>query len=185
MSTKKQVLFIQGAGQGAHEMDGKLVASLRNALGAEYDVLYPKMPEEEDAGYEAWKAQLSKELAASEGKIILAGHSAGAAILLKYLSEERVARPIAGIFLIAAPYFGAEKWQVDKVTLAEDFASRLPKGAPLFFYHSRDDETVPFAHLALYAKKIPQATIREFVGRGHQFSNDLSEVAADMASLQE
>jgi hypothetical protein len=42
---------------------------------------------------------------------------------------------------------------------------------------------VPFAHLAIYAKKLPQATIREFDGRGHQFNNDLSEVAADIKSL--
>jgi uncharacterized protein len=44
---------------------------------------------------------------------------------------------------------------------------------------------VPFAHLALYAEQLPQATIREFDGRGHQLNNDLSEVAADIASLQD
>jgi hypothetical protein len=41
----KQVLFIQGAGKGAHEEDGKLVMSLRDGLGTEYNVRYPKMPE--------------------------------------------------------------------------------------------------------------------------------------------
>jgi hypothetical protein len=63
------------------------------------------------------------------------------------------------------------------------FASRLPKGIPLFLYHSRDDERVPFAHLAIYAGKIPQAIIRQFDGRQHQFNNDLSEVTADIKSL--
>ncbi len=184
MSVKKQVLFIQGAGEGAYEIDQELVTSLRDVLSAEYNVLYPEMPEEENAGYEAWKDRISKELAALEGNIILVGHSAGGSILLKYLSEEKVERRIAGIFLIAAPYFGAENWQVDEVTLLEGFASHLPTGAPIFFYHSRDDEWVPFAHLTMYANKIPRATIREFDGRGHQFNNDLSEVAADIASLQ-
>jgi hypothetical protein len=42
---------------------------------------------------------------------------------------------------------------------------------------------VPFAHLALYAQKLPQATLREFDRRGHQFQNDLSEVAADILGL--
>jgi uncharacterized protein len=53
VNMKKQVLFIQGAGEGAYEEDGELVKSLRDALGGEYDVRYPKMPEEEDQGYEA------------------------------------------------------------------------------------------------------------------------------------
>jgi hypothetical protein len=42
---------------------------------------------------------------------------------------------------------------------------------------------VPFAHLALYTEKLPRATIREFDGHGHQFNNDLSEVARDIKRL--
>lgn len=91
--------------------------------------------------------------------------------------------PIAGIYLIAAPFIGGEGWQVDDGALHEGFASRLPKGVPIFLYHSRDDEWVPFAHFEIYADKIPQATVREFDGRGHQFNNDLSEVAADLSGL--
>ena len=101
---KKQVLFIQGAGQGAYKEDEKLAASLRDGLGAEYDVHYPKMPEEEDQGYEAWKAQISKALATLDEELILVGHSVGTSMLLNYLSEERIENSIAGIFLIAAPY---------------------------------------------------------------------------------
>lgn len=44
---------------------------------------------------------------------------------------------------------------------------------------------MPFAHLAIYAKKLPGATIRELDGRGHQFNNDLSEAAADIAGLNQ
>ena len=47
---KKQVLFIQGGGKGAHEADNKLAVSLQDALGDEYNVVYPKMPEEDDTG---------------------------------------------------------------------------------------------------------------------------------------
>ncbi len=182
---KKQVLFIQGAGEGAYEEDGKLVKSLRDVLGVEYSVLYPKMPKEESSGYEAWKAQISKSLAALDGKVILVGHSVGSSMLLKYLSEESVEKSLTGLFLIAAPYWGPGGWQMDEFTLDEDHASKLFKSLPIFFYHSRDDDIVPFAHLAMHAEKFPQATIREFDGRGHQFNNDLSEVAADITSLQD
>ena len=185
MSVKKHVLFIQGAGAGAYEEDAELVKSLRDVLGADYRVLYPKMPKEESSGYVAWKAQISKALATLDGKVILVGHSVGSSMVLKYLSEERVETPLAGIFLIAAPYWGAGGWQLDAFTLDEGHASKLLKALPVFFYHSRDDDVVPFAHLAMHAEKFPQATIREFDGRGHQFNNDLSEVAADIASLQD
>lgn len=105
---KKQVLFIQGAGEGAYEQDEKLAASLQDALGTEYQVLYPQMPNEESPKDEAWISQMSKELATLDGKVILVGHSAGGAVLLKYLLKENVGKPIAGIFLISIPYWGPE-----------------------------------------------------------------------------
>lgn len=179
----KQVLFIQGAGEGAYEEDAKLAASLQDALGPEYQVIYPKMPNEESPEDDAWMAQISKELAALEGKVILVGHSAGGAVLLKYLLKENVTKPMAGIFLIAIPHWGPEDEADAEYTLREGFASRLPSGVPIFLYHSRDDEWVPFTHLAKYTEKIPQVTVREFDGRGHQFNNDLSEVAADIKYL--
>src|SRR5512147_1879098 len=103
---KKQVLFIQGGGEGAYREDKELVKSLRDALGSEYNVLYPKMPEEENSGYEAWKEQISKELDALNDELILVAHSVGSSILLKYLTEENVEKSILGLFLIAAPYWG-------------------------------------------------------------------------------
>ena len=179
---KRQVLFIQGAGEGAYEEDKRLVASLRDALGAAYGVHCPKMPEDSPE-YEAWKERISKELAVLEGEVILVGHSAGASVLLKYLSEEGIEKPIAGLFLVASPYLGSEGWEVGEDALREDFAASLPEELPVFFYHSRDDEVVPFEHLALYREKLPRATVREFDGRGHQLDDDLSEVARDIKRL--
>ena len=72
---------------------------------------------------------------------------------------------------------------MDEFKLDEDRASKLLKALPIFFYHSRDDDIVPFAHLAAHTEKFPQATIREFDGRGHQFNNDLSEVVVDIKGL--
>ena len=72
---------------------------------------------------------------------------------------------------------------MDEFSLDEGRASKLIKGLPVFFYHSRDDDIVPFTHLAWHTEKFPQAIVREFEGRGHQFNNDLSEVAADIKSL--
>ncbi len=178
-----QVLFIHGGGEGAYEEDKKIAASLQDALGTAYDVRHPKMPDEDSPEYEAWKDQIARELTMLDGEVILVGHSLGASILLKYLSEEEVEKPVAGLFLVAPPYWGSEDWEASEYELEEGFSSKLPKELPMFFYHSRDDEWVPFAHLALYAEKLPRATIHEFDDRGHQFDDDLSEVARDIEGL--
>ena len=178
---KKYVLFIHGAGEGAYEEDGLLVASLQKALGSAYHVRYPKMVNEESPEYADWKAQIASELAALDGEIILVGHSVGGSVLLKHLSEGPVEKPIAGLFVVAAPYWGADEfWSWNDVRLPQDVDAKLASIPRIFLYHSRDDEIVPFAHLALYAAKLPQAFIREVNGRGHQFGNDLADVAKDM-----
>ena len=182
---KKRVLFVHGGGQGAYEEDRKLAANLRVSLGASYDVRCPEMSDEDSPKYEAWKDRIARELVAPGGEIILVGHSLGASILLKYLSEEKSEKPVAGIFLLAPPYWGVEDWEVGEYALREDFASTLPRELPIFFYHSRDDEVVPFVHLTLYAEKLPRAAVCEFDGRGHQFDNDLSQVAQDIENLKE
>ena len=161
-----------------------MAASLRDALGSGYEVLCPKMPVEDSPQYTAWRDRIASELAELDGEVFLVGHSLGASILLKYISEEKTVTPIAGMFLVAPPYWGVEDWEVNEYVLQEDFASTLPRGLPMFFYHSRDDEWVPFAHLALYAETFPHANAREFDGRGHQFDDDLTEVAHDIQSLK-
>ncbi len=180
---KRRVVFIQGAGQEGFEEDRKLATNLQDVLGAEYEVRYPEMPDADSPEYEAWKEQIARELAALGSEVVLVGHSLGASILLKYLSEEELEKPIAGLFLIAPPYWGAEDWEVSEYALQDGFASKLPGELPVFIYHSRDDKVVPFAHLELYKEKLDQATVRAFDGRGHQFNDDLSEVARDIVGL--
>jgi uncharacterized protein len=178
---KKHVLFIHGAGEGAFEEDGLLVASLQNALGLAYDVHYPKMPEDDSATFADWKAPIERELAALDDEVILVGHSVGGSVLIKYLSEQQLDTPITSLFLLGTPYWGADEfWKWDEARLPEDVAIKLTSIPQIFLYHSCDDEVVPFAHLTLYAAKLPQATIREFDGCGHQFGNDLAEVAEDI-----
>ena len=178
----KPILFIHGGGgEGAYAEDGVLAASLQKALGSAYEVRYPKMSLEESAGYSDWKAQIATELSSLDDGAILVAHSVGGSILLKYLSEEQVEQPIAGLFLLATPYFGGdENWNYREMDLTQDFATRLPAIPRIFLYHSRNDEVVPFAHLALYAAKLPQAVVRISDGRGHQFGNDLTDVAEDV-----
>lgn len=85
----KRILFIHGGGEGAHEEDMKMAASLRDTLGDGYEVRTPKMPDEGSLEYEAWKEQITKELAGVDGEAIIVGRSFGASILVKYQSIVR------------------------------------------------------------------------------------------------
>ena len=180
---KPIILFVQGGGKDAYKEDKKLSLFLKDALKDLYIIKYPRMPAESDPDYENYSAKIDEELKKIDTKVILVGHSLGSCFLLKYLSEEKNDKDITGIFLIATPFWGDGGWQYEGFRLKNDFPSTLPAKIPIFFYHSTDDETVPFSHLALYAKKLPHAVIRKIDGRGHQLNNDLSEVAQDIRSL--
>jgi uncharacterized protein len=182
----KSVLFIQGAGHGAYDEDKLLASSLQSALGAEYRVQCPQMPDEENSPYDLWKAEIEAQLSALRGEVFLVGHSVGGSVLVKYVSETSPTRPLAGLFVVAAPYWGEkEGWQWDDLNLPPDIAARFAGDWPIFIYHNRDDEVVPFAHLALYSTKLPRAKIRAFDAGGHQFNNDLSAVARDIKASEE
>jgi predicted alpha/beta hydrolase family esterase len=182
----EHVLFIQGAGSGAYDEDRRLADSLRRVLGPHYDVRYPAMPNEDDAPYEQWRQQIEQALADVPGPAIFVGHSVGASVLLKWLSERKDENAIAGVFLVACPFWGGDGWRYEgyeELALPSGFAAGLPPGMPVYLYHCRDDATVPFDHLSLYAQALPQATVRAFDEGGHQFNDDLSAVARDIASL--
>jgi predicted alpha/beta hydrolase family esterase len=177
------ILFIQGGGEGAHKEDALLAASLQKELGASYVLRYPQMPGESKPEMQRWKAEVAKELEALEGKVILVGHSVGGVAVLRYLSEERVEKPIAGLFLLAAPSWDEENWNFDDLRLPRDLAAKLSRIPRVFLYHNRDDEIVPFSHLALHAARLPGAVVHESDKGGHQFGNDLANVASDIRKL--
>src|SRR5688572_17061454 len=126
------VLFIQGGGGDEdYTADAKLASALRKALGNGYTVHYPLLPNESSPDFGRIK-QIDNEMSLIKGEIILVGHSLGASMLLKYLSENDVKRKITGIFLVSTPFWsGNEDWQ-QGLKLQEDFPHKLPKNVPVF-----------------------------------------------------
>ena len=181
----RQVLFIQGGGaDGTHdEWDNKLAESLERELGPDYEIRYPRMPNEADPKYARWKAALRKEFATLDDGAILVGHSIGGTILISTLAEEPPDLALRGIFLLAAPFVGDRGWPTDDIAPMSDLGKSLSSQPPIYLYHGSDDETAPLEHVGLYAEAIPQAVVRRLTGRDHQLNNDLSEVAADIRRL--
>ena len=178
MQGTRQILFIQGGGAGAHdEWDGKLVESLRRELRGEYEVRYPRMPEEGDPGYGRWSTAIRREMTALDDGAVVVGHSVGAAILLHALAGQPPEKGLGAIVLIAAPFVGEGGWLSEEFELTSDLGAKLPPGVRVHVFHGLRDEIVPPSHAGLYALAIPQAQVHQLPGRDHQLNNDLSEVA--------
>jgi len=176
---KRRVLFVQGGGEGAHDVDARLVASLAKELGPDYEIHYPVMPHEAAPDHAAWSRVLIEQLARLGDDVILVAHSVGATIVVWSLAENLPKQKIAAIFLIAAPFVGEGGWQIEDFIPSKHVTANVP-AVPIFLYHGREDEMVPFAHVDLYAAALPQAFIRRLDGRNHQLNDDLSEVARDI-----
>ena len=150
---------------------------LGKALGRNYEVILPDMPNKMNAKYAEWKIWFKKFIPHLRPGVILIGHSMGGVFLAKYLSETRFPKRIRAVFIIAAP------------TGAGDFAppKNLKKvGAQaekIFLYYSKDDPVVPFADLKKYQQSLQSATIRIFRNRGHFNQEKLPELVNDIRNL--
>lgn len=179
----KQILFLQGGGgQDDYDEDTKLVESLRSSLGLGYTIHYPLLTDSDEPDFGRIK-QIKTAISSIDEDIILVGHSLGASMILKYLSEEKVTKKIDGIFLISTPFWsGHEEW-VNGIKLKENFVEKLPKDIPIFLYHCKDDSIVPIEHLEIYAQKISNAVVRKLDIGDHHFGNNLSLIAKDIKAL--
>lgn len=177
------VVFIQGGGEGAHNVDALMVRDLQHRLGPAIPVHYPLMPDEGDPDAATWGPAIAAAIAEAHAPLVLVGHSLGGYLLLKQLVADKPRVEVAAVALIAAPFpSGDADWTFDGFELPDDFASRLPAGASVILYASEDDETVPFAHRDLYAAAIARSRTRTTTG-GHQLGNDLGAVADDVLEV--
>jgi predicted alpha/beta hydrolase family esterase len=185
MHVKHQVLFVQGGGKGTHdEWDDKLVESLRQALGRDYELHYPRMPNEDEPSFAAWSATLEKRFETLRDGAILVGHSVGGTILLKALAERTADRKFGALCLIATPFVGDGGWSADDLKFPAELGARLPQRVPIHFFHGLADEIAPPSHVDLYARAVPQAHVHRLPGRDHQLNDDLTEVAGAILSLE-
>ena len=179
---KADILFIQGAGEGAHAEDELLKKQIEQAFPAK-TVAYPFVAGLEEVDWNKAKPVLSAALDdLVEGGIVVT-HSLGGAALLKLLAEGGTAARPRAVFLAGTPYKLVDgEFGKDDFALPLDLASRLP-AVPLTFFHSRDDEFVGFGNMAQYREKLPGATFREVDGFGHQFSGKpFDELMRDIRS---
>jgi uncharacterized protein len=177
------VLLVHSAGlQGPGEGSAPFADRLREELGPGYDVHFPIMPDPGNPHYEPWSERLTQLLADLDEPVVV-GHSLGGSVVLKHLSDRDQPPSIAGLVLVAAPFWGQDEWEAEWA---------LPPAWPepetavprTFLFHSRDDEEIPFPHLELYAQRLTDATVQALDGNGHLFDRgDLSEIIEAIRTL--
>ncbi len=178
------MLFVQGGGAAVHdEWDNKLVESLQRALGQNYEIHYPRMPDEADPNFDAWAAALRREFRNLSDGAIAVGHSIGGTILINVLAEEPPNLAFGAIFLIAAPFVGEGGWPSAGWQPEREIGKKLPKGMSIDLYYGLADTTVPRSHAELYLRAIPHARLFRLPGRDHQLNDDLREIAAAINEL--
>lgn len=179
----KHILFFQGGGDNGYEVDKTMVAFLQQHLGNNYIIHYREINSEDSKPDYGWLKEIERQINEMQDDFVLAGHSFGASMILKCLSEKTIDKRIKAVFLLAAPYWhGDEEWKAG-FKLKEDFAKHLPEQLPVFFYQCLDDEEVPFSQFYKYKEKLPNASFIEIKEGGHQFNNNLSMVADDIKTI--
>ncbi len=158
--------------------------NLGDALGDDYEVILPRMPNSANAKYLEWKIWFEKYFPVIKDNIILIGHSLGASFLAKYLSEEDFHKKIKATFLIAGPYGKDDERDLVEFAPPENLESLTKQGGKIFLYHSKDDPVVLFQELKKYEDRLPTAHTRVFEGRGHFNQEELPEIVKDINSLE-
>ncbi|MFA6082078.1 MAG: alpha/beta hydrolase [Patescibacteria group bacterium] len=157
--------------------------NLADALGGNYQVLIPKMPNARNARYAEWKIMFEKIIPLLDDNVIIIGHSLGGIFTAKYLSENVSSRKIKAVYLVAAPYNTPTKHPLVDFNIIKSLDGLAKQVKTIFIYQSKDDKVVPFSNCKDYVKELLQATLRVFDDRKHFDQPTFPEIVEDIRAL--
>jgi predicted alpha/beta hydrolase family esterase len=178
-----EILLIQGAGNVTIADELVIVEQLKRELGDDFTVIYPIMPDADQPSYHTWETVLAANLEKLPVNVILLGHSLGASVILKHFSKHDVPNKVLGMVLFGVPYWKNQNWDVSEYEIEEELVPNLSKLENVYFYHSADDEVIPYVHLEAYQKILPQANWRITSGLDHSYHGAISLIANDIKEL--
>jgi predicted alpha/beta hydrolase family esterase len=158
--------------------------TLATALGDDYEVLQPKMPNSTNAKYHEWKIWLERCLKLLDEDPILIGQSLGGIFLAKYLSENKLPKSIAATILVAAPFDTTSTVELlQDFTLPDSLIKFEEQSKAIYIMHSGDDPVVPFAETNKYQEALPKAIIISLKDREHIHQESFPELVDIIKSL--
>ncbi|MCK5475514.1 MAG: alpha/beta hydrolase [Candidatus Pacebacteria bacterium] len=196
---KKQVIVIHGGGVFVNykeyiaflkkreisiKNNGDWKRCLGEKLGKDFEVIIPAMPNYSNAKYLEWKIWFEKLFPYLKDSVVLVGHSLGAIFLTRYLSENKFPKRILATVLVAAPYDDRKSAARSAgFVLKENLSLLQNQSGELIFYHSRDDKSVSFECFKKYNELLPEASFKEFKGRGHFQRNSFPEIIREIRKV--
>lgn len=144
---------------------------LRKKLGKNFEVIAPRMPQQDNAKYNEWKIYFERYFPLLKNNIILIGTSLGGIFLAKYLSENKFPRKIVSTYLVCSPFDNSLPSEdlVGGFKLKSDL-SLLERNSPkLNLLFSKDDDVVPLAHAKKYKAKLKKPNIVIYESKNGHF----------------
>ncbi len=144
---------------------------LTSALGADCDIIRPRMPLQDNAKYREWELHFERFIPHLHDDLILVGSSLGGIFLAKYLSEHTFPKRILSVYLIAPPYDNSVEGEdlVGGFRLKHDLSQLEHNTKNLYLMFSKDDPVVPLSHAEKYHAKLPLAKLVVYESKGGHF----------------
>lgn len=162
--------------------------TIADALGDEYEVFAPEMPNKINAKYEEWKIWFERYHKHLHDGAVLMGWSLGGYFLAKYLVENDTPFKVKALLLLA-PLFENNDNDPDgedggDFSFDVNMVSELSKKAEnIILMHSKDDPIVPFEHSKKYAKALPEAEFITFEDKNHFLIEEFPELINKIKAL--
>ena len=147
------------------------IEDVEKRLSKNFEVIWPSMPQKDDAKYEEWKIHFERFIPHLRKDAILIGNSLGGIFFAKYLSENKFPKKILSVYLVCPPF--------DNDLIGEDLKggfklksdlSKLDNCCEnLYLMFSKDDDCVPISHAEKFRKKLKNAKIIIYKSKNGHF----------------
>ncbi len=160
--------------------------TLQSALGEEWEVFRPIMPNGQNARYEEWKIWFERHVDFLRDGTILVGHSQGAMFFARYIAENDLPIKISKLFLVAGAATGEGLEGEDGgdfYASVKDLKNITEKIPDTYIYHSKDDFVVPYKNAELFVEHMPDAKLVSFEDRGHFLQEEFPELIQNIKDV--
>lgn len=164
----------------------KWTATLETALGEDWDIIMPPMPNRENAKYEEWKIWFERHFEFLRDGALLIGSSLGAMFLGRYLIENTLPFKAGAVVLMAGaiPVLGENHSDYgDFLIDIEQVSVITERNNPVVIVHSKDDFVVPFHHGEMLSEAMPDAEFIVFEDKNHFLIPEFPEMIEKIKEL--
>lgn len=143
-------------------------------------IITPKMPNKVNAKYDEWKIHFERHLKMMDEDIVLIGWSLGGTFLMRWLSENNSDKNILFCYCISAVYDDVDlgdRHLAGGFECLDNSQQLIQKNcSSIRFFHSKDDDQVPFSHMLYYQELLPEAKFHIFSDRKHFYMPEFPEL---------